>query len=377
MTPEDAAAAFKRSTALVARALRISPDDVHESFQVACEHDVPGILALRKRVLGARIKWDDARYLAWRYRLGSTHRGRGDCWVFRHRGEVIGMLGTQEICLESDDGARMALKPMDLAVDTSFGMHGVGAWMVGALCARSSLVLAIGSNENSRRLADKQFKALRPRENYFLPVRFRELLAGKIRFAWSRSAMAIPAGLVAAALRKILLRAARGISLRPIERFDKTFEQFLANVRQPGEVRPRQTVEYLNWRLFESPRGQPIVIGAWARDQVVGYMALQSQISDINVVRIVDWAIHPAVQTPAFRALCRAAARVALNIGADAVMVTAYHRASEQLLKRFGFMHHHSDFEFVGLAGQDSAGISLLLDCKNWCITPTSTDRDL
>jgi hypothetical protein len=74
------------TTRLLARSLGIAPEQLAANLRPVVAAELPKVIAFRRAHLGARIRWDDERYLPWRYDLGESGRGFGELWAL-WRGE--------------------------------------------------------------------------------------------------------------------------------------------------------------------------------------------------------------------------------------------------------------------------------------------------
>ena len=157
---------FEKTTKLVARALGMKPDELRAGFRPATRAELPQILSIRRKILGDHLRWDDERYLTWRYDFDGASRdeARGTCFVVLRNERVLGLVGAEHMRLTYDDDRLRSLLIMDIAVDPSIDGSGLGIWMDLALFDVHPIVLAIGANPNSIGLVQKLFHALGYRE---------------------------------------------------------------------------------------------------------------------------------------------------------------------------------------------------------------------
>ena len=119
---------------------------------------LPGVLALRRSLMGDDIYWDDEAYLQWRYRFGASDRGGGDCWVLLLANTVRGMVGTEEVLLQIGERRIPSWSTMDIAIDPALEGSGLGSWMNLRICEIAGCALTIGSNEKSRNMISRCFR---------------------------------------------------------------------------------------------------------------------------------------------------------------------------------------------------------------------------
>ena len=366
-------------TGLVARALGLSAQQLLQAFIPATAEHLAGVVALRQALFGADIHWDDAAYLAWRYRFGSKAQGRGDCWVLVLGEQVAGMVGTEEIELQRGEERIAAWSTMDIAIEQRFEGSGLGSWMNLRLCAAAGCTLTIGSNAKSRNMITRMFRRLPDRRSYLLPIRFQRMVRKRLG-TWVGGRVVAPIVETLAALwRALALPGARGqIELRAITHFGSDAAELLLWAADPEEWRVARSVEFLNWRLFGNPRARYAVVGAYLHGTLYGYMAtmLRTDGSGTISVVIVDWAVDQTRFRAAFRALCADAVRTAIRERAELVSASVYHARSEGFLRRAGFMPRFDPYETIAVYSTDEAELNRLLAPAPWFITEINTDRD-
>ena len=88
---------LEQTTRLVARALGMAPQQLQANLRIATLPDLPAVLNLRSRILANKLDWDDSAYLTWRYRLGANSGGQGDLWVLERQGQLLAVVGTEDL----------------------------------------------------------------------------------------------------------------------------------------------------------------------------------------------------------------------------------------------------------------------------------------
>jgi hypothetical protein len=329
--------------------------------------------------MGTAIYWDDTAYLRWRYNFGSEVQGRGDCWVLVLDGRIAGMVGTERVELRRGEETVPAWLTMDIAVAPYYEGSGLGSWMNLRICQAAGCALTIGSNEKSRNMIIRTFRLLPGRRSYVLPIRFRRLLNKRLRSQWLARAAAVLADAVAAVWRRLaFIPTDAELELRSISRFDDSARELLANGTEPDERWIVRSIEFLNWRLFDNPRVRYQVIGAYRKGILLGFMASmhRGRRGEPPGVVLVDWLVDRAYFKPVFRTLCANAVGKAAAGEAETIAVTAYHDRSERLLKRFGFIARHNQYETLAVYATDEALLASLLTPGPWFITEANADRD-
>ena len=367
---------FERITQLVARALGVSAEELQAAFVPAQSAHLAGVMALRRRVLDTPVVWDDAQYLTWRYHFGATTQGRGDCWVLVHHENVIAMVGTERIELLHGTRIIPTLSTMDIAVDLQFADCGLGAWINLQLATQQPCCITVGSNEQSLGMIRSLFASLPNRRNYIHFLDYHRLFLKRLRPKLLANAVAAAAGAATSLWRWLLPGAA--IEIRAITRFDRDVDALVARARPLEEVWISRSAEFLNWRLFENPRVQYAVWGAYARGRLVGHIAtqLQSTHAPQDALGVVDWLVDPATGRAVAYALLRHVLRQAAEVGVHQVAITANDVRFERQLRWAGFLRQRSVYESVAIFGCDTATVDGLMQMPRWFISEINTDRD-
>lgn len=369
---------YERVTSILGRALGMRAEEVLAAFVPAGAEHLAQVVELRQRVLGS-VAWNDSAYLAWRYRFGSPARGRGDCWVFVRDGVVRGMLGTEEVELRCGERRTTAWTLMDIAIEPALSDSGLGLWMLMTLMRHTPCAITIGSNPNSFGLVSRFFHRLPDRRSWVHPVDLRAFLARRVRPAALSVPIAFGANLVLAAFRAAALGPALlNVKLRAVERFDASVVPLFERARRPDEMWFVPSVEFLNWRLFESPRTRYHVWSAHVGGALAGYLAAYVETSGSGPPRVVvaDWLCDPRHERSALRALLHPAFRLARDSGASVLQITAYNKRAEAPLPLLGFRLRPGQYETFSVGANDEALLEWLTVPRDWQVSEANTDRD-
>jgi hypothetical protein len=369
---------YAKTTALVSRALTLTPQALVAAFVPAAQHDLPQLAALRRQVIGSALTWDDPRYLAWRYHLGAADGGRGECWVVKRDGEVLAMLGSERITLLHDGHRVEGLSVMDIAVRPEIDGIGLGVWMAMHLCEQSDCVLAIGSNSNSRALVSNVFVRLPDRRSYAHLIEFRPTLRRRWRSTWLAHAGAALAGWSMAAWRGVAsLQRERALRIEPLARFDASLDTLLAQARGANEITLARDAAFLNWRLFDSPRSAYTVRLAHDAAGPAGYIALRVRpgLDGCSVLVIEDLLVRHGSDA-VLRALVCHAFEHAARERCERISVIACHLGNERVLRRMGFFAHRADAETLSVRCRDARLGEAIAAGAPWHLTGANTDRD-
>jgi hypothetical protein len=279
----------------IGRALGMPPDRVVESFRPAAPADLSAILALRRRVAGDDLWWDDERFLRWRYFDPVLGGGSIPYWVFEHDGRILGAVGLEPVTLVVDGVPCPAVRSLDIMVHPAVDGLGIGAFINLLLFTRYPLMLVMGTSERSRSLIGRMFSEVAALGVSKLVLRSRPVLEGRLR-----PRLAVP---VVAPLVDTLLRLRRLANRRPgagnvhvvrIATFDEEVTALARRAEQRGRIIVRRTAEYLNWRFVENPRCAHAIFGARRGDRFVGYLVTRFNTARPNPrgeAEIVDWIV--------------------------------------------------------------------------------------
>jgi hypothetical protein len=373
------APSFAKTTTLVSRALGLTPQQLHESFRPARMGDLEGVVALRRRVIGSNLSWDDSRYLRWRYDFEGRPDGRGDCLAVVAGGQVHGMIGAERIVLARGDERIDALSLMDIMVKPELDGSGLGIWLNMAVFERHPVVIEIGANPNSLGLINRLFHRLPDRKVYVLPLSFSRFLANRVHIPAVANLVALPANAAAALWRGLSYRRKpRRWYWHDISGFGPAVDRLFAERWAPEEVTIVRNPAYLNWRLFRNPRASYKVFGAWENGELVCYAAYQSTLrpDGLRSVGLVDWLVDRRFGLDGFKALVRETVDRAWRERADIVTVTPLHARSEKSLLSLGFLGQSSEYNTVGVRCANAALAQRLHDGSAWFLTEAHTDRD-
>jgi hypothetical protein len=278
---------------LVARALGLSTDGLHEALRTATLDELPAILAFRRQHLGDRIGWDDERYLPWRYHLGRSSHGFGELWVLRRAGELLAVIGSETMDCTDGPNTRRGQRLMDILVRPDLADTGLGAWLNQALFERADFTIAVGANRFSNGLVTRLFAPLAPIHTSVHPLHWQPFLERSRAPACLKHMVARTGGVLmsgwAAALR---WQPGHGLALRPIGHFDEGPDALPpCALHQPGTVQYVRTGSYLNRRLLANPRVHIEALGAYRGGQRTAYIAWhQCERPDrAPELRIIDW----------------------------------------------------------------------------------------
>lgn len=370
---------FAKTSGLVARALGMSAGQLYDSFRAATAADLPSILGVRRQVIGDQLRWDDERYLRWRYDFDGRRRGRNRCLVVAKDGRLLGFIGTEDVWLVRGQDALPALSLMDIMLDPAFDGSGLGIWLNMAIFEQYPQVFEIGANPNSIGLIRRLYRILAIRNHFVSPVNLSRYVRTRLKLGAASTLLARPVNLGVRAMQWATSRRAPFTwGFAPIRRFDESVHDLFDRRWNPGEVTFARTSSYLNWRLFENPRANYEVIGAYRSGRLIGYMAFQvtTRYDGLSELAVIDWLVDAEYGARAFRQLLLRGRAEAVRRNLDLMSVTPLHHATEKLLPALGFIRQTHEFNTVGVRFREPLPWPELHDPASWFLTEANTDRD-
>jgi len=370
---------------LVARGLGVTPQVLDAGFRPATPDDLPALLALRRRVLGEALTWDDARYVRWRYLPEPGERGLAVCWVCTRGDEVLGMIGTEALWLQAGAHRQQVHAAMDLMVLPELADSGLGVWINQTVCERLGCVLAIGSNPNSKGVLARTFAALPDRRTHTHPLHFAHFMAKRLRHGWVAAAAASLADVAMVVLRigrlwssGWRLSVVRLAPWVPGSVDQRDIDALLQSARRPERVEVDRDAASLAHRLFANPRTRCEVWLARDGTRAVGMLATRSvPIEDgRHAVQVLDAVFDPSCQRLVLRALLARVTARAFRSGADYLTWTLYDPTVEAELKPLMFRTAPHPYETMSWVCADAAFREAVLARSGWSLSDIHTDRD-
>lgn len=383
--PAPALISREKTARLVARALGTTPQLLDAGFRAATLADLPSVLALRRRVLGDELTWDDERYVRWRYLPEPGEHGLATCWLCTRGDELLGMIGTEALWLEAGGLRQQVHAAMDLMVQPELAGSGLGVWVNQTVCERLGCVLAIGSNPNSKGVLARTFAALPDRRTHTHPLHFAHFMAKRLPHGWLAG---VAAGLADMAM--VVLRTARLWSTAwrlPVTQLThwapgspelSDIEALLRSARRSDRVEVARDAATLAHRLLANPRTRCEVWLVREGARAVGMMA--TRVVPIEggrqAVQVLDAVIDPVCLRPALRALLARVTAHAFRRGADYLTWTLYDPSLEAELKPLMFRTAPHPYETMSWVCPDQAFREAVLARVDWSLSDIHTDRD-
>lgn len=357
---------------LVARSLGLDATALQLGLNPALLADLPEVIALRGEHLNG--SWDDDTYLRWRYRLGRASGGFGDLWCLRAKGQLLAIIGVEELRIEHDGQMHAGAQVMDLLVRPETQESGLGIWLNQAMLARYDFTLAVGANQNSAGIVRRMFEPLPSRLTFTHPLD----LAPFVRRRWPAVA-GLPLAMRVAngglALRRLALRRhlPRGLTLENTTRLDPALA--VPQKRDPASVHLRRDSAYLQQRLLNNPRRTLVMRVARREGKVVGLIAWAMETDDKGrpELHVIDWH-HDNDAT--LLGLLHDAVREAAAQRCSCVRLNLQDSTTQRAAVRAGFLPSRDDEgRLCGVQSRD-AGLAKRLAKARWDLTDASDDSD-
>jgi hypothetical protein len=295
------ARSYESLTPYVGTALGLSSADLERAYRPAVESDLPGILALRREVIGG-MWWDDEAFVRWRYFVLSNQDGSIPFWVFVKDGVIVGACGLEPVTLSIDGSRVPAVRTLDIMVRPDLDGLGLGAFMNLALFRHFPITLVTGSNQKSHQLLSRMF-------HHTLDMVFWKIVIASNEVVEERLG-SLPGSRIISGGADLLLATARffqratvpqGLEIRELTSFDEQASDLSRRCERPGRVFVHRHASYLNWRFFRNPRCRYSAFGAFRDGRLEGYLVTRLNLARANPRReaeVVDWLAGPAVDSP-------------------------------------------------------------------------------
>lgn len=359
---------------LVARSLGLDAGVLTAGLQRATLAELPAIVAFRRQHLATPPAWDDEAYLRWRYRLGRDGEGFGDLWCLSGNGQLIAMVGVEDLRAELDGQRLEGAQVMDLLARSDVQDSGVGIWLNQAMLARYAFVLAVGANQHSAGIVRRMFEPLPSRLYFTHPLDIRPFLERRWP-AIAATPLAVRAGNGGLALWRFGLgcRQPRGLSITRAQQLTPGIG--MPALLSPAHVRLIRDSSYIQKRWLDNPRRAVDVYLAHRGPVLAGCMAwtLDHDENGGSELRVRDWHYD---REDAFAALLHAAIREALAQGCTCVRLVIQNASSQRTAARMGFMRSHQDPGRLSGVQSSDPDLADRLAHATWRLTCASDDTD-
>lgn len=371
---------FERTSGLVARGLGITPTELLANFRAAGPDDIPAIVALRESVAGPQLRWDDAKFLAWRYGLGASRRAYARYRILVHKGEVIAGIGAEEFTLRTPAGRIAAACPMDILSLPQYRNLGLGPWLNQALFQQYPLVVALGANSNSLGLVSRLYSLLPGRRNFQFPLNLATFLHKRIRNPLLYKLVS-PIATVAVRTRGdwVTRHFPRyRAQIKQLNRFDASSDAALAQGDGKSEISIVRSADYLNWRYCENPRVSYRVLAMHRGPDLVGYIVYRNsdEANEERHIHIADWWLGVAAPANAMSALTGALLADVHGFWPNFLAAAALGEPHHEQLRKAGFIARAGDHNATGFHCEQVDLLPAVQSAELWRLTDLGDDSD-
>jgi hypothetical protein len=363
----------------LAKGLGISDKALAQCFSPATREDLDEIVQFRQSLFGGDAPWDDKSYLDWRYSFDGTGTEQNCIWIFKKESKIIGCLGIERVNLHFPGTLMPAYKAMDILVAPVFDGKGLGAWMNLYLMSIYSVIIVMGSNDNSHSLLMRLFHQISHTRIYKLPVRSNQFLQKKLKSSLLSRLVSIPFDLLLFARRKLQWsRIEKDISTRELSKIPVDMDQLDSG--REDRVYIQRTSEYLTWRYINNPRREFTIIGLFKGKELAGITVCQlffSESSQQLEATILDWFFRESGTDINYNVLTlQQSISLLIAKGACAVNVEACCNYCDDVFRKLGFIVCDTASPFFVYV-RDNELQEQLYDENKWFLTEGDYDTDM
>lgn len=297
-------------------------------------------------------------------------------WIAKDDGEIVGQLAATPVKLKVGDEEKRAMWILDLIVRPDYRRKGLGKKLAAEAEKYCPLGLGINTAEqHSTALLEglgwKMFGKV-PRYNKLLfpGEALREISRIKIARRFANA--------VFAPLRPRLNHNAFGKNLRPVEKFDSSFDELWRESAARWTCVVVRETAFLNWQYVNQPGKEYDILAHYANDKLLGYAVLYFRKTDADgalaKAAITDLIYHPSKPFETIDALLRGSLQIALERRAGALVTDVLDSLIEQRLKFFGFGRVKSPLQ---LLVKSSERREILEDTNQWLVTRGDSDTSV
>ncbi len=282
---------YDKVTRIIAKALSITPEFLHESFAPVTQEELPLILKFRQDFLHAGNKWDDEKYLCWRYDFSSlatlSDNKTNRLWRVKINHDVLAIIGLDCAEFYYQGEIKILHNPLDLLVRSDVDGLGFGVWMSLALEQIYPFLFAMGATRHSHSIVKKLFHPMADMGTWKLLINTRDFVAKKVRIRFLQlllSQLLNSYERFAIAFR--LLGKTASCELQQIDNFlsvDSDLKKINEGYRSLELLLRNRTAEFLNWRFLHNPRRQYIAIGAFFKGQLKAYVVYHVEKKHLDI----------------------------------------------------------------------------------------------
>jgi GNAT superfamily N-acetyltransferase len=344
-----------------------------EQFTVA---DTGALLAFLREAYPDDPRKSDPVYWKWHY-LENPDTDLEDVplWVLKDAGRIVGQVATIPVTLKVGSGERRAIWILDFIVGENYRGQRWGRRLLDTAREHCRTMIALGINAGSTGVLNSQKWAAMGSINRY------HLLLNPGHAVKELSRLPRPLGravnLAYAPLRpRAGAKAANGVSLRTVERFDADFDDLWRRAATQWPCAVVRRAEYLDWQFARQPGKRYETLGLWAGGRLAGYVVLFFRRAEragaaSPKVAISDLCYDAHVEFDVIDELLRAALDLALARRAGSLVTDVLDARVEGRLVRRGFWRIKRAPGFMVYSETER---ELTNDPRNWFLTRADSD---
>jgi GNAT superfamily N-acetyltransferase len=334
--------------------------------------DKEKIISFLRKAYGDNPRMGDAQFWDWHY-VEAPHAdaGKPPVWIAKRGEEIVGQVGTIPVMVNINGNCRRAIWFVDMIVMPEFRRRGLVKRMLkDAETNFTSFGLVLNSAEQH---STPLMKSIGYDHLINLP-RFHKLLfpANGIREIANFNLLRKTINIAFAPFRP---NFKKNENVRPVEKFDESFDSFWAEAETQWSCALRRTAKYLGWQFERQPRKKFEIIGYYEGEKLLGYAVLYFQKARANGVipkaAMSDICYHPENPKRTVDTLLQEALRIAVERGAGSLVTDVLDGLLEERLEKFGFWRVKNPLQFMVKSSEFQ---DLLFKSRNWFLTRADCD---
>lgn len=297
-------------------------------------------------------------------------------WIAKDGDAIVGQLAAMPVKLKVGDEEKPAMWILDLIVRPDYRRKGLGKKLVAAAEKFCPIGLGINTAEqHSTELLEglgwKMFGVVARYNKLLYPGEaLREISRIKTlrRFA----------NAVFAPLRPRFNSNALEKNLRPVEKFDSSFDELWRESSVQWTCAVVRETAFLNWQYVNQPGKKYDILACCENEKLLGYAVLYFRKTDADgalaKAAITDLSYHRSKPIETIDALLRGSLQIALERRAGALVTDVLDSTIEERLKFFGFGRVKSPLQLLVKSGERR---EILEDTSRWLITRGDSDTSV
>lgn len=369
-------AAFDKISKVLATSLHLSADELRSAFGRATHTDLPEICQLMQLGFG-EVNNLRADVLAWRY-FNFSKQG-SDIFVLRHKGGIIGAVGTEPLIVKIGDQVCTGIRAGDIVVHPDYLKSGIGAWMNLYLQNEFPIAMAMGSNKNSNTMVRRLFKAMNCRHH--LKILF------STRAYFEAKGLPSAVARILSAISIVPLRLIRLLANKSLD--DKYTVSVVTDTANLAEffndpdykVRAQSIVlrsaDYCHWRYDLNPISRFFTFEMRQAKRLIGYAIVKQPHTEAGGDwQLMDWDLLASARTEQiYQELFSAVVDWVAETSAESLSVMTSDQLSIDSLLHSGFSHRAVEDGFFLWANAEVD--AAVLNEKQWFLSFCDTDEAL